>query len=121
MDLSVGHHLRQGSGHLGWFMLICPRYLGTGGWSCGGRELAQRKDSLFFFNDTNIYFFFFWGHAACRILVPRPGIEPMPLAVKAQSPNHWTAREVQDSLSCQIIDQRETKHAEDKEEMSKGS
>ena len=31
---------------------------------------------------------------ACRILVPRPGIEPMPPAVEAQSPNHWTAREV---------------------------
>ena len=28
------------------------------------------------------------------ILVPRPGIEPMPLALKAQSLNHWVAREV---------------------------
>ena len=27
------------------------------------------------------------------ILVPCPGIEPGPLAVGAQSPNHWTARE----------------------------
>ena len=27
------------------------------------------------------------------ILVPQPGIEPGPLAVKAQNPNHWTARE----------------------------
>ena len=26
-------------------------------------------------------------------LVPRPGIEPGPLAVRAQCPNHWTARE----------------------------
>ena len=31
---------------------------------------------------------------ACRILVPRPGIEPVPHAVEARSPNHWTAREV---------------------------
>ena len=31
--------------------------------------------------------------AACRILVPRPGIELRPSAVKAQSPNHWTTRE----------------------------
>ena len=31
---------------------------------------------------------------ACRILVPPPGIEPGPLAVKAQSPNHWTTREI---------------------------
>ena len=29
----------------------------------------------------------------CGILVPRPGIDPMPSAVKVQSPNHWTARE----------------------------
>ena len=27
------------------------------------------------------------------ILVPGPGIEPVPLAVEAQSPNHWTSRE----------------------------
>ena len=30
---------------------------------------------------------------ACGILVPRPGIEPRPSAVKAPSPNHWTAGE----------------------------
>ena len=29
-----------------------------------------------------------WG-----ILVPQPGIEPTPLAVKAPSPSHWTAGE----------------------------
>ena len=29
----------------------------------------------------------------CGILVPQPGIEPMPLVVRARSPNHWTARE----------------------------
>ena len=40
------------------------------------------------------FFFFFWPcPMACRILVPRSGIEPKPSAVKAQSPNHWTARE----------------------------
>ena len=31
---------------------------------------------------------------ACGILVPRPGIEPVPPVVEAWSPNHWTAREV---------------------------
>ena len=30
---------------------------------------------------------------ACGILVPQPGMEPMPPAVEARSPNHWTARE----------------------------
>ena len=31
---------------------------------------------------------------ACGILVPRPGIKPVPPAVEAQSLNHWTSREV---------------------------
>ena len=37
------------------------------------------------------FFFFFFGQA--RILVPRPGIEPRPSAVKTPSPNQWTTRE----------------------------
>ena len=38
---------------------------------------------------------FFWLLCtACGILVPQPGIEPETSAVKAQSPNHWTAREI---------------------------
>ena len=41
-----------------------------------------------------IFIYFLWPrHAACGILVPQPGIEPGPLAVKAQSPNHWTSKE----------------------------
>lgn len=58
---------------------------------------------------------------AYRILVPQPRIELMPHAVEAWSPNYWTAREFQDSLLYQIIDQRETKHAENKEGVSKSS
>ena len=48
-------------------------------------------------------FFFFWMCCTqqkekekkkdCRILVPSPGTEPVPLAVKAWSPNHWAATE----------------------------
>ena len=41
----------------------------------------------------NMLCFGFFGLAACGILVPRPGIEPRPSAVKAHSINHWTARE----------------------------
>ena len=38
---------------------------------------------------------FFWTHrTACGIIVPQPGIEPVPPAVEVQSPNHWTSREV---------------------------
>ena len=37
----------------------------------------------------------FWPcHVACGILVPRPGMEPIPPAVEVRSLNHWTAREV---------------------------
>ena len=44
--------------------------------------------------NISIYIFFFWPcHRGCRILVPQPGIEPGPLAVRAPSPNYWTARE----------------------------
>ena len=42
-----------------------------------------------------IYFFFFFlaTLVACGILLPQPGIESGPSAVKAWSPNHWTTRE----------------------------
>ena len=30
----------------------------------------------------------------CRILAPRPGVEPRPVALEAQSCNYWTTREV---------------------------
>ena len=33
------------------------------------------------------------SHKTCGILVPQPGVEPWPLAVKASSPNHWINRE----------------------------
>ena len=42
-----------------------------------------------------LFYFIFWPlSAACGILVPRPGIEPTPPALEAESLNHWTAREV---------------------------
>ena len=31
---------------------------------------------------------------ACGILVPRPGVGPVPPKVEAQRLNHWTAKEV---------------------------
>ena len=39
-------------------------------------------------------FFFLATPQSMQILVPQPGIEPMPPAVEAWSLNHWTAREV---------------------------
>ena len=49
------------------------------------------------------FFLFFWLCClACGILVPGPGIEPAPSAVKAQSPNHWTTREFPETLFLQL-------------------
>ena len=55
---------------------------------------TQGKSRPFKIYKIKDFFFIFWPHAvACRILFPQPRIEPVPLAVEAQSPNHWTARE----------------------------
>ena len=35
---------------------------------------------------------------ACGILVPRPGLEPVPPPVEARSLNHWTGREVPENF-----------------------
>ena len=53
------------------------------------------------------FFFFFWLHSmACGILVPGPGIEPMPPAIEEQSPNHWAIREVPQSLIWELRSQK---------------
>ena len=45
--------------------------------------------------NTEFFFFFnFWLHHACEILVPQTGIQPKPPAVEAWSLNHYTTREV---------------------------
>ena len=44
--------------------------------------------------DPGFFFFFFWScHLACGISVPWSEIEPWPLAVRVQSPDHWSIRE----------------------------
>ena len=48
---------------------------------------------LFFIFLILIFKLFWFRLMACGILVPRRGTEPRPLAVRAQSPNHWTTRE----------------------------
>ena len=49
--------------------------------------------ALFFKFLFNFSFFFWPHHMVGGILVPWPGIELVPPAVEAQSPNHWTTRE----------------------------
>ena len=72
---------------------------------CGCGRAMTSVASFFFFKKSHTWFnvllspsrnsfFFSWlCRAACGILVPQPGIEPMPPAAEAQSPNHWTTRE----------------------------
>ena len=43
--------------------------------------------------EQTFFFFSFLGCLAFRILVPQPGIQPGPKAVKPPNPSHWTARE----------------------------
>ena len=51
-----------------------------------------------------MYIYIFWPHrVACGILVPRPGIKPIPPALGAWSPNHWTTREVPMKYILKII------------------
>ena len=54
----------------------------------------QATEHTFSDNLHSLYLCMYWQcQAACGILVPQPGMEPRPMAVKAGSPNHWTARE----------------------------
>ena len=61
-------------------------------------------ENIFLPSHASYFFFFFWPRrAACGILVPRPGIEPMPPALRAWSLNHWTASEVPSQLFFFLI------------------
>ena len=54
-------------------------------------ESGQR---MYCFFGVFIFCVFLASQHAGGILVPRPGIEPVPPAVEAQSLNRWTSREV---------------------------
>ena len=59
---------------------------------CIGRQIPYRWDTR---EAPSCFFFLIWPClTACGILVPQLGTEPIPWAVKAQSPNHWTAKGV---------------------------
>ena len=66
----------------------CPA--GPSGEPCVGPHVAQQICPTFFFFGCTIGY---------RILVPWPGIEPMPPALEAENLNHWTTREAPD-LPC---------------------
>lgn len=51
------------------------------------RQPLQMVPSIFTFS---YFYLFIWSRrTACGILIPGPGMEPRPLAVRVQSPNHW--------------------------------
>ena len=50
----------------------------------------------------SLSYFFLAMPWACGILIPWPGIEPGSLAMKAQNPNHWTAREFPPNYSFNL-------------------
>ena len=56
-------------------------------WNCMVVILSKYIKTL---NST----FFFAVPRGKQELVPQSGIKPVPAMVEAQSPNHWTAREV---------------------------
>ena len=68
--------------------------------SCRTNLMVMNSLSFFFFffliwECLNFSaFFFFIICMACSILVPQPGIKPIPPAVETWSLNHWTAREI---------------------------
>ena len=54
-------------------------------------ELGLNPTPPFF---CHLFFFFFFGHTTQLVgsFLPQPETEPWPMAMKAPSPNHWTAR-----------------------------
>lgn len=90
------------------YVLIGTRRLEAGPWRFTQRCVSF---SSFFFNLWFLFIicvrisFFFFVRTACGTLVPCPAIEPLPSAVKAQSPNHGTTREFPHRviLSCKSL------------------
>ena len=64
---------------------------------CEPREFTSNL-----YKDISLLFtyLFVWPHyVLCGILVPPPGMEPMPPAVETRSPNHCAAREFPEDVS----------------------
>ena len=61
--------------------------------SLKSRSKAKDNEHMSSRNLYNCEFFFWPYRTACVILVPQPGFKPVPPAVEARSPNHWTTRE----------------------------
>ena len=58
------------------------------------RKLSVHADHMVRLEHFYLFIIFWPRCAACRTLVPWPGIEPVPPSVEAYNLNHWNAREV---------------------------
>ena len=67
------------------------------------RNIDMMDMYCFIFTFKILFIYLYFGHAARGILVPQPGIEPAPPAVKAWSLNHWTSREVPDMYWFKLL------------------
>ena len=61
-----------------------------------GNNFKRKEEThLHLFIKKDFYYFknFYLGHATCRILPPRLGMQHILLAMEVHCPNHWTTRE----------------------------
>ena len=65
-------------------------------------QLGNGEPGAFHLFCSFICFVFWLCLAACGVLVPWPGVEPMLPAVEAPGPDHWTSREVPGGIHLQI-------------------
>ena len=72
------------------YFRLRPPYPALGFWLPIGLYTIGKSQQYFRFY---VSLFSFWPrHTACRILVPQPGIKPIPPVVEAQCVNHWSTR-----------------------------
>ena len=74
---------------LGIWIHLCGMWLTDGSWKVGPRT---EWNSVIAEQFLIFLLIFRPHHVACWILVPQPGVEPVPPSV--QSLNHWTTREI---------------------------
>ena len=52
--------------------------------------LLTYKRYILLFLNYSVVFYFWLYHVACGIIVPQPGMEPVPPTLEAWSLNHWS-------------------------------
>ena len=91
-----------------WRLTPSPQYgtIPRGSSQLSGWQVAYTGSLLSWEGQCWVYlllllFVYFWLCCmTCDVLVPQPGIEPEPPAVKAPNPNHWTARDSFFAIFC---------------------